>query len=91
MPRGSSSQGRLAELKVRQSGKRFYASKCADEIRVAFKQGKRGVWRKFVLDFSKENGEGCLALGTSSSGSEAKAWVLESPAMRRVEVVEEFG
>lgn len=71
-------RGRLPEIKTTRSGKKLYASQSGDEIRLAIRQGRRGIWRRFVLNFHAENvADRCHALGTLTSGAEAKRWALE--------------
>jgi len=74
---------RLADLKTLHSGKRLYASKAGDEIRLAIKQGRRGIWRTFVLNFDATDPvDGCRAFTTLISGAAAKDWTFESPSRR---------
>jgi hypothetical protein len=69
----------LPELKTVQNGKRLYASQCGDEVRFALKQGRRGIWRRFAINFAATNSDRCQILGTLTSESEAKAWAFETP------------
>ena len=76
-------RGRLPEMKTLHSGKRLYAAQTGDEIRLAIKQGRRGIWRRFELNFSAANpADGCRALTTLISEAAAKDWAFESPSHR---------
>jgi len=48
---------------------------------MAFKQGKRGLWRMFVLDAANA----CHTTGTTVSEEEAKTWAFETAESRRLE------
>lgn len=74
-------------MKTAHSGKRLYVSKYEDEIRLAFRQGRRGMFRKFALNFSDSDDSGgeCRGCGTEASPSKAKGWVYESDKARRNE------
>jgi hypothetical protein len=62
-------------LRTAGSRGRLHASQCGSEIRLAFRQGKHGVWRKFVLAFDAAD---CRLEGTTGSEREVKSWVNES-------------
>jgi len=71
---------REAEVKNAQSGRRFFASKCKTEMRVAFRLGRRHAkWERFVLDFDEaETEKRCQALPNVESEEEAKRWAFET-------------
>jgi hypothetical protein len=74
---------REAKVSITQDGAHVYASKCRDEIRVAFAVGeRRRRWRRFAITLDPL---GCKSLSRERE-QQAKAWVGEGDLFRRGEI-----
>jgi len=62
---------------------RLYVSQQGNEIRLTYRQGKHGVWRKFIVNFAVEDeARRCQPLGTTKCEREARNWALETEVDR---------